>query len=86
MTIQHVPVPVNAVTDYPEVPLAERTLAFVRNPLFAGDRAVLHGPNPYRRSLMPGAHREVDFTRPLAAGDWPTYRSLAAHRLLWTFY
>lgn len=86
MTIQHVPVPVNAVTDSPDVPLAERTLSFVRNPLFAGARPVLHESNPYRRMLMPGAHAEVDFARPLAARDWPTYRSLAAHRLLGTFY
>jgi Iron-containing redox enzyme len=86
MTIQHVPVPVNAVTDSYDVSLSERTLSFVRNPLFAGDRPVLHGPNPYRRMLMPGEHQEVDFARALAAGDWPTYRSLAAHRLLGTFY
>lgn len=82
MTIQHAPVSVNTVTES----LSERTLSFARNPLFGGDLPVLHGPNPYRRMLAPETLPEVDFARPLGGGDWPTYRSLAAHRLLGTFY
>ncbi|MGH3379867.1 MAG: iron-containing redox enzyme family protein [Actinoallomurus sp.] len=82
MTIQHVQVPVTAVTES----LSERALAFARNPLFGGDLPVLHGPNPYRRMLVPDALQEVDFARPLGAAEWPTHRSLAAHRLLGTYY
>ncbi len=47
---------------------------------------MLHGPNPYRRMLMPDAVAEVEFHRPLAAGEVTSWRSLAAHRLLGTFY
>ncbi len=82
MTIQHAPLSVNAVPES----LSERTLSFARNPLFGGDGHVLHGPNPYRRTLVPDAIAEVDFARPLGAGDWATHRSLAVHRLLGTFY
>jgi hypothetical protein len=82
MTIQHVSVPANAGVDS----LSTRVLSFAGNPLFAGDLPILHGPNPYRRMLVPEALAEVDFTRPLGAGDWATNRSLAAHRLLGTFY
>ncbi|MGI5225798.1 iron-containing redox enzyme family protein [Actinoallomurus sp. CA-142502] len=82
MTIQHVSVPVGAVTET----LSERALTFARNPLFGGDRHVLHGPNPYRRMLAPETLPEIDFARALTARDWATYRSLAAHRLLGTFY
>jgi Iron-containing redox enzyme len=66
--------------------LSERTLSFARNPLFRGAAGALHDPNPYRRMLMPETLPEVDFTRPLGAGEWATHRSLAAHRLLGTFY
>jgi hypothetical protein len=82
MTIRHVSVPLGAVTET----LSERALSFVRNPLFGGDRHVLHGPNPYRRMLAPETFGEIDFGRPLTARDRVTYRSLAAHRLLGTFY
>ncbi|GLY73493.1 iron-containing redox enzyme family protein [Actinoallomurus iriomotensis] len=82
MTIQHVSVPVGAVTET----LSERALTFARNPLFGGDRHVLHGPNPYRRMLAPETLPEIDFARALTARDWATYRSLGAHRLLGTFY
>src|SRR3569833_2060735 len=82
MTIQHVSAPVNSGVDS----LSTRALSFARNPLFTGDLPVLHGPNPHRRMLVPDALAEVDFTRPLGGGDWPTHRSLAAHRLLGTFY
>src|SRR5881227_3622507 len=82
MTIQHVQVPVTTVAES----LSEHALSFARNPLFGGDLPVLHGPNPYRRMLVPDALREVDFARPLGAGEWPTHRSLAAHRLLGTYY
>jgi nitrosourea synthase len=82
MTIQHVSEPVHAVTEN----LSERALSFARNPLFGGDRHVLHGPNPYRRMLAPDTLPEIDFARPLTGRDWATYRSLAAHRLLGTFY
>jgi Iron-containing redox enzyme len=82
MTIQHVQVPVTTVTES----LSERALSFARNPLFGGDLSVLHGPNPYRRMLVPDSLGEVDFARPLGAGEWPTHRSLAAHRLLGTYY
>src|SRR4051794_3151626 len=82
MTIQHVSVPTSAGVDS----LSTRVLSFAGNPLFTGDLPILHGPNPYRRMLVPEALAEVDFTRPLGAGDWATNRSLAAHRLLGTFY
>ncbi|MFB9831819.1 iron-containing redox enzyme family protein [Actinoallomurus acaciae] len=82
MTLQPVSVPVGAVT----TPLSERALSFARNSLFGGDRQVLHGPNPYRRMLAPETFPEIDFAHPLTARDRGTYRSLAAHRLLGTFY
>jgi hypothetical protein len=82
MTIQHVQFPVTTVAES----LSESALSFARNPLFSGDLPVLHGRNPYRRMLVPDALREVDFARPLGACEWPTHRSLAAHRLLGTYY
>src|SRR3569833_1412328 len=82
MTIQHVSAPVSAGVDS----LSTRVLSFAGNPLFTGDLPILHGPNPYRRMLVPEALAEVDFTRPLGADDWATNRSQAAHRLLGTFY
>ncbi|NKZ05359.1 iron-containing redox enzyme family protein [Actinomadura latina] len=66
--------------------LGERIRTFADGPLFRGDAEVLHGPNPYRRMLFPAALAEADFGRPLGAGDWPAHRSLAAHRLLGTWY
>ncbi len=82
MTIQHVSVSVDAVAES----LSARALSFARNPLFAGDPQILHGPNPYRRTLVPEALAEVDFTRTLGAGEWAMHGSLSAHRLLGTFY
>lgn len=66
--------------------LGERILSFARSPLFHGDAQVLHAPNPYRRMLAADTLAESDFDRPLGAGDWSAHRSLAAHRLLGTFY
>ncbi|GAA1787170.1 iron-containing redox enzyme family protein [Actinomadura chokoriensis] len=66
--------------------LGERIRAFAASPLFRGDAGVLHGPNPYRRMLLPAALAEADFGRPLRADEWPAHRSLAAHRLLGTWY
>lgn len=66
--------------------LGERVRAFAGSPLFQGGPEVLHGPNPYRRMLFPAALAEADFERPLRPGDWPAHRSLAAHRLLGTWY
>lgn len=83
MTIQH---QVVLADDQLPDDLSKRILSYARNPLFTGDDQVLHGPNPYRRMLVPDALPEVDFTEPLRAGEWGTHRSLMAHRLLGTFY
>src|SRR2546429_6335136 len=66
--------------------LTGRIRAYARSRLSAGGPEVLHGPNPYRRMLMPETLAEVDFTRPLRLSEMTSYRSLVAHRLLGTFY
>ncbi|MGI5324658.1 iron-containing redox enzyme family protein [Actinomadura nitritigenes] len=66
--------------------LGERLLAFAGSPLFRGDARVLHAPNPYRRMLVPDSLAEPDFDRPPGPAEWASHRSLAAHRLLGTFY
>ncbi|MGP4023087.1 iron-containing redox enzyme family protein [Actinomadura sp. 3N407] len=66
--------------------LGKRIISFARSPLFQGAAQVLHAPNPYRRMLVPDSLAEADFDRPPGAGQWAAHRSLAAHRLLGTFY
>ncbi|MEU8798220.1 iron-containing redox enzyme family protein [Spirillospora sp. NPDC048819] len=66
--------------------LGKRIISFARSPLFQGDAQVLHAPNPYRRMLVPDALSAADFDRPPDASQWAAHRSLAAHRLLGTFY
>ncbi|TDD59673.1 iron-containing redox enzyme family protein [Actinomadura darangshiensis] len=66
--------------------LGRRLAAFAGSPLFRGDAQLLHGPNPYRRMLVPGSLAEHDFDRPPGPGEWSAHRSLAAHRLLGTYY
>ncbi|MBB4956890.1 iron-containing redox enzyme family protein [Micromonospora polyrhachis] len=51
-----------------------------------GEPHILHGANPYRRMLMPDAMSEVDFSASLGATELTSHRSLAAHRVLGTFY
>jgi Iron-containing redox enzyme len=74
------------VTGEAHSPLTDSLLAFARNPLFTGEPDVLHGPNPYRRMLTPDALAELDFSRPLAAPELNSFRALAGHRMLGTFY
>jgi hypothetical protein len=66
--------------------LGKRILAFAGSPLFRGDARVLHGADPYRRMLHPASLAERDFDRPPGPDEWSAHRSLAAHRLLGTFY
>ncbi len=66
--------------------LGKRILAFAGHPLFRGDAHVVHDRNPYRRMLVPGSLAESDFDLPPGPADWSAHRSLAAHRLLGTFY
>jgi nitrosourea synthase len=66
--------------------LSSSLQAFARNPLFAGGPNALHGPNPYRRMLTADALGEVDFGRPLSRTELDSFRSLAGHRMLGTFY
>ncbi len=47
---------------------------------------ILHGPNPYRRTLLPDVVSEVDFGQPLRPDEITGHRSLTAHRALGTFY
>ncbi|QKG23675.1 iron-containing redox enzyme family protein [Actinomadura verrucosospora] len=66
--------------------LGRRLLAFAGSPLFRGGAEVLHDRNPYRRMLAPDSLAGSDFDRPPGPGEWSSHRSLAAHRLLGTFY
>ena len=66
--------------------LTEQARAYARSRLSTGEPTVLHGPNPYRRMLVPDAVAEIDFSRPLTADEAAGNRALSAHRLLGTFY
>lgn len=66
--------------------LKNRILSYARSRLSTGETLVLHGPNPYRRMLMPETLTDVDFSRPLLASEVVGYRSLVAQRMLGTFY
>ncbi|MFC5180679.1 iron-containing redox enzyme family protein [Actinomadura harenae] len=66
--------------------LRGRVATYAASELFGGQPDPLHGPNPYRRTLVPEALAELDFDRPLAAREFATSRSLTAHRILGTYY
>ncbi|MEV4257425.1 iron-containing redox enzyme family protein, partial [Spirillospora sp. NPDC049652] len=83
MTIQEERLP--AFTSGGEA-LRGRVASYTANELFGGQPEPLHGPNPYRRTLVPEALAEVDFDRPLGAREAASSRSLTVHRILGTFY
>ncbi|MCP2335915.1 iron-containing redox enzyme family protein [Actinomadura rupiterrae] len=83
MTIQEQSLPVFASDG--EV-LRDRVASFAANQLFGGRPDLLHGPNPYRRTLVPEALAEVDFDRPLGAREFASSRALTVHRILGTYY
>lgn len=66
--------------------LRDRVASYAANELFGGQPDPLHGPNPYRRTLVPEALAELDFDRPLAAREFASSRSLTVHRILGTYY
>ncbi|MFC4905747.1 iron-containing redox enzyme family protein [Actinomadura gamaensis] len=66
--------------------LRGRVASFAANGLFGGQPDPLHGPNPYRRTLVPEPLAELDFDRPLGAREFASSRALTVHRILGTYY